>query len=54
MNIKTTKLILELDADDIDTLWNIVAFALDFDDQRHMMTENERHIAQKLVKALQR
>lgn len=42
------KIQITLTGDDINTFWNIIAFALDLDTKEHCMTEIERSMAKTL------
>lgn len=58
MNIETNGIRINLDADEIRPLWNVILFALDFKAQEEKagkpcMTEDEYVLAKKLASTLE-
>ena len=54
MEIKSSGISIVLKEDEIDTLWNIVMFALDYDSKEDVMMQSERNLAKEIVETLEK
>ena len=54
MRITSNGVNIKLEDDEIDTLWNIITFALDYDSKENVMTQSEKNLAKELVETLEK
>lgn len=54
MEIKSSGISIVLEQDEIDTLWNIVMFALDYDSKEDVMMQSEKNLAKEIVETLEK
>ena len=53
MKVTSNGINIKIEQDEIDTLWNVIMFALDYDSKENVMMQSEKNLANELVKTLE-